>query len=81
MEAARPDSTAAELDMAGLHTSLEDPALESMNFLNEVASRYPDAVSFASGRPYEEFFDIALIHQYIDSFCDYCLLSRRPTSG
>ena len=71
MEAARPDSTAAELDMASLHTSLEDPALESMNFLNEVASRYPDAVSFASGRPYEEFFDIALIHQYIDSFCDY----------
>ncbi len=71
METARPVSPAAELDMAGLHASLEDPALESMNFLNEVASRYPDAVSFASGRPYEEFFDIALIHQYIDSFCDY----------
>ena len=71
METARPVSPAAELDMAGLHASLEDPALESMNFLNEVASRYPEAVSFASGRPYEEFFDIALIHQYIDSFCDY----------
>ncbi len=71
METARPVSPAAELAMAALHASLEDPALESMNFLNEVASRYPDAVSFASGRPYEEFFDIALIHQYIDSFCDY----------
>jgi (S)-3,5-dihydroxyphenylglycine transaminase len=57
--------------MADLHASLEDPALESMNFLNEVASRYPEAVSFASGRPCEEFFDLALIHQYIDSFCDY----------
>jgi (S)-3,5-dihydroxyphenylglycine transaminase len=57
--------------MADLHSSLEDPALESMNFLNEIASRYPEAVSFASGRPCEEFFDVALIHQYIDSFCDY----------
>jgi (S)-3,5-dihydroxyphenylglycine transaminase len=63
--------TAADLRGSGLHASLQDPALESMNFLNEVASRYPEAVSFASGRPYEEFFDVALIHQYIDSFCDY----------
>jgi (S)-3,5-dihydroxyphenylglycine transaminase len=63
--------TTAELRGTGLHASLQDPALESMNFLNEVASRYPDAVSFASGRPFEEFFDVALIHQYIDSFCDY----------
>jgi (S)-3,5-dihydroxyphenylglycine transaminase len=71
MEAGRPAGAAAELDLAGLHPALDDPALESMNFLNEVASRYPDAVSFASGRPCEEFFDIALIHRYIDSFCDY----------
>ena len=71
MEAGRPVGTAAELDLAGLHPALDDPALESMNFLNEVASRYPEAVSFASGRPCEEFFDIALIHRYIDSFCDY----------
>lgn len=42
-----------------------------MNFLNEVASGYPAAVSFASGRPYEEFFDVALIHRYIDAFCSY----------
>ncbi len=71
MESGRPAGAAAELDLAGLHPALDDPALESMNFLNEVASRYPDAVSFASGRPCEEFFDIALIHRYIDSFCDY----------
>ncbi len=61
----------AELSEASLHASLREPALESMNFLNEVASRYPDAVSFASGRPFEEFFDVALIHRYIDSFCAY----------
>ncbi|WP_235193120.1 aminotransferase-like domain-containing protein [Streptomyces viridochromogenes] len=28
-----------------------------MNFLNEITHRYPDAVSFAPGRPYDGFFD------------------------
>ena len=59
------------LNTASLHPSLEDPALASMNFLNEVGSRYPEAVSFASGRPCEEFFDVKLIHQYLDRFCEY----------
>jgi (S)-3,5-dihydroxyphenylglycine transaminase len=59
------------LSTASMHASLEDPALASMNFLNEVGSRYPAAVSFASGRPCEEFFDVKLIHHYLDSFCDY----------
>jgi (S)-3,5-dihydroxyphenylglycine transaminase len=35
-----------------LHASLSDPVLDTMNFLNEVTSRYPDAISFAPGRPY-----------------------------
>lgn len=61
----------ADLGAGTLHGSLLDPALESMNFLNEIASRYPDAISFASGRPSEQFFDVALIHRYIDAFCDY----------
>jgi len=42
-----------------------------MNFLNEIAGKYPDAISFASGRPCEQFFDVALIHRYIDAFCAY----------
>jgi (S)-3,5-dihydroxyphenylglycine transaminase len=65
---------ATQLATAELHASLEDPALESMNFLNEVASLYPAAISFASGRPYEEFFDVGLIHSYLDAFCAH--LSR-----
>lgn len=60
-----------ELVASSLHASLEDPALESMNFLNEIGGRYPEAVSFASGRPTEAFFDVGLIHQYIDGFCRY----------
>jgi (S)-3,5-dihydroxyphenylglycine transaminase len=71
MTAVRAEMMVGELSTASLHASLEDPALESMNFLNEIASRFPDAVSFASGRPTEEFFDVALIHRYIDRYCDY----------
>jgi (S)-3,5-dihydroxyphenylglycine transaminase len=60
---------AHDLEAWALHASLTDSALESMNFLNEVGSHYPDAVSFASGRPTEEFFDVELIHRYVDRYC------------
>ncbi|MBA3486171.1 MAG: PLP-dependent aminotransferase family protein, partial [Lysobacter sp.] len=29
-----------------------------MNFLNEVSGDFPDAISLASGRPAEAFFDL-----------------------
>lgn len=54
-----------------LHGSLVDPALESMNFLNEIAGEYPHAISFASGRPCEDFFDVNLLHEYLDRYCHY----------
>ncbi|WP_435587397.1 PLP-dependent aminotransferase family protein [Micromonospora aurantiaca (nom. illeg.)] len=57
-----------DLAVSALHGSVGDPALNSMNFLNEVAQHYPDAVSLAAGRPYEEFFDSALLHTYLDRF-------------
>lgn len=37
---------------------LNDDKLNVMNFLNEVAMDFPDAISFASGRPQESFFDL-----------------------
>jgi (S)-3,5-dihydroxyphenylglycine transaminase len=30
-----------------LHQSLVDPVLDSLNFLNEIIGRYPNAISFA----------------------------------
>jgi (S)-3,5-dihydroxyphenylglycine transaminase len=39
-----------------------------MNFLNEIALRHPDAVSFAAGRPYDEFFSTDLVHHYLDTY-------------
>lgn len=44
-----------ELAMAELTRALQDPLLDAMNFLNEVAERFPDAISFAAGRPNERF--------------------------
>lgn len=60
--------TAATVSLADLHDSLTDPALGSMNFLNEIAQHFPEAISFAPGRPYEGFFDTALVHQYLHRY-------------
>lgn len=37
---------------------LRSPQLNVMNFLNEVVLQYPRAISFAPGRPHEEFFHV-----------------------
>lgn len=66
----------AQLDPATLHGSLADPALTAMNFLNEVASVYPDAVSFAPGRPFEDFWDVAKLPEYLERFCAYLRTER-----
>ncbi|MCC3650538.1 PLP-dependent aminotransferase family protein [Streptomyces sp. S07_1.15] len=60
-----------QLDLADLHPGLRDPAMESMNFLNEVAGRYPDAISFAPGRPYEEFFEVEQVHDHLRRYERY----------
>ncbi|MBP0449337.1 PLP-dependent aminotransferase family protein [Kitasatospora sp. RG8] len=42
-----------------------------MTFLNEVTTRYPRAVSFAPGRPYEGFFEPEDVHTYLDAYLDH----------
>ena len=48
-----------------LHTSVTDPVAASMNFLNEVAGRFPAAISLAAGRPFDEFYDVADVERYL----------------
>ncbi|MBG6104550.1 (S)-3,5-dihydroxyphenylglycine transaminase [Micromonospora vinacea] len=69
-----------DLSVADLHPALGDPALTSMNFLNEVSERYPAAVSLAAGRPYEEFFDLTAVHRHLDTFHRHLVddLGHRP---
>lgn len=49
-----------------------------MNFLNEITNTYPDAVSFAPGRPYDGFFEIEDVHAHLRRYADH--LSARGAS-
>ena len=41
-----------------LKSAFDEESLNVMNFLNEVVSRFPEAISFAPGRPAEGYFDV-----------------------
>jgi len=58
MGEARASSGAGSGKGIALKAALGDESLDVMNFLNEVVLRYPQAVSFAPGRPAEEHFDV-----------------------
>jgi len=62
-----------DLDRAGLHASVSDPVLDTMTFLNEVTMRYPEAISFAPGRPYDGFFDTEEIFADLRRYLDHLL--------
>ncbi|GAB1510464.1 aminotransferase-like domain-containing protein [Actinophytocola sp. KF-1] len=76
---APPEPVRTDLRTEDLHPSLEDPALNSMNFLNEVANHYPDAVSFAAGRPFEEFWEVDELPRYLARFSDHLRTERGYT--
>ena len=57
-----------ELARESLHTSVTDPVSASMNFLNEVASRFPDAISLAAGRPFDEFYAVEDVGRYLAAY-------------
>jgi (S)-3,5-dihydroxyphenylglycine transaminase len=84
----------ASLRKEDLHASVSDPVLDTMNFLNEITTRYPEAISFAPGRPYDGFFDTEQIFTHIRRYLDYlaetgnspgrirdALFQYGPTSG
>ncbi|MFI9331087.1 PLP-dependent aminotransferase family protein [Kitasatospora sp. NPDC052868] len=66
----------ADLQLGELHGSLADPAMNAMNFLNEISARYPQAVSFAAGRPTEDFFDLEDVHRHLRRFTGYLRTER-----
>lgn len=81
----RAAGSAAEPARAGLHrddlhASLRDPVLDTMNFLNEITDRYPEAISFAPGRPYDGFFDVEQIFAGIRRYLEH-LAERGRTPG
>ncbi|HJT56851.1 MAG TPA: PLP-dependent aminotransferase family protein [Ktedonobacteraceae bacterium] len=54
--------------------TLQDPLLDVMNFLNEVTLWYPSAISFAPGRPAEQFFDVQAGLAYISRYTEHIAL-------
>jgi (S)-3,5-dihydroxyphenylglycine transaminase len=69
----------AEISITDLYPALLDPALETMNFLNEVSGRFPDAISFAAGRPCETYFDVDALPRYLRVFQEY--LAKEEGAG
>ncbi len=55
-----------------LRESVQDASLDVMNFLNEVVLRYPEAISFAPGRPWEEHFDVEGSVAQIGRYAERC---------
>lgn len=56
------------MTFSGTDTRSYSSRLDVMRFLNEIADDYPSAISFASGRPADEFFDfdewMHAVHRY-----------------
>ncbi|MFJ8311051.1 MULTISPECIES: PLP-dependent aminotransferase family protein [unclassified Streptomyces] len=59
------------LDRSRLHASLSDPVLSSVEFLNEVMRRYPDAISFAPGAPHPDSYADLDVERHLGRFLDY----------
>ncbi|QQC92843.1 aminotransferase class I/II-fold pyridoxal phosphate-dependent enzyme [Streptomyces alfalfae] len=66
-----PGRAARPLRKSELHASVSDPVLDTMTFLNEITSRYPEAISFAPGRPYDGFFDSEQIFGHLRRYLDH----------
>jgi (S)-3,5-dihydroxyphenylglycine transaminase len=73
MTESAPSAQPWQLPKSSLHASVSDPVLDTMNFLNEVTLRYPDAISFAPGRPYDGFFDSEEIFTNIRRYLDHLI--------
>jgi (S)-3,5-dihydroxyphenylglycine transaminase len=54
-----------------LHASLLNPLLDAMNFLGEIAARHPEAVSFAAGRPAEQYFRTEDVITHLRAYLDH----------
>lgn len=57
-------------------TVAQTSPMDVMNFLNEVAERYPAAISFASGRPAEQLFALSEWMTWIPEFVAYQAKNR-----
>ncbi|MFE9454372.1 PLP-dependent aminotransferase family protein [Streptomyces sp. NPDC006739] len=74
-------SLMVRLPKAELHGVLDDPALESIEFLNEIMTRYPDAISFAPGAPHPRFVKDLDVSDCIDVYTRHVSVLRGTTQA
>lgn len=55
-------------DQDSLHAGIDDPDMDSMRILSETALRFPDALSFSSGAPYDGNHDLTNLTFYMDRY-------------
>lgn len=60
-----------EISASRLNLALGGSKIDVMNFLNEIANRYPDAISFAPGRPREDLFEVAKSISCIEAYIQH----------
>lgn len=53
-----------------MNQNLFEQYLESMNFLNEACIQYQDAISFGSGRPCEQYFNVNSVIQGVEGYVE-----------
>ncbi|MFF3754993.1 PLP-dependent aminotransferase family protein [Streptomyces sp. NPDC002018] len=61
-----------------LHAGIVDPEMDSMRILSETALRFPDALSFSSGAPYDGNHDLTNLSFYIDRYIKHLRDSGMP---
>lgn len=71
MSVDEPKAPRSKTGPAKLRDALLRPELDVMNFLNEIVSRFPEAISFAPGRPHESLFDVKESLESLDLFVDH----------
>ncbi|MBJ6636771.1 aminotransferase class I/II-fold pyridoxal phosphate-dependent enzyme [Streptomyces sp. DHE7-1] len=69
--APRPAEPAGVLWQTDLHGSTGDPLMDTMTFLNDITHAYPDAISFAPGRPYEGLFEPEELFGHMRRYMDH----------
>jgi len=62
-----------------LHHSITDPALSGITLLNEIAARYPAAISFAPGWPPDDDYRGTDVERYLRIFTEH-VCGRGPDS-
>jgi (S)-3,5-dihydroxyphenylglycine transaminase len=54
-----------------INPHLKEMGEDVMGFLNEIQLKYPDAITFASGRPDEQFFNMTDLQHWYDTYVDH----------